>query len=342
MMCITKSITTLTLLIGTLFFSSNKLLAQDAVHHQDQHLHKEQKIQEDHVKQEEHMRHKQAIESHDAHTEDTMILTDEQIAELGLKISKAKSGSISISVSAPGETVVNEDSLSHISARFPGIVKTVKKKVGDTVRAGEALAIVESNESLSLYTIKSLIDGVVIEKHATIGELLREEDTAFSVADLSTVWINLNIYQVDLPLIKTEQTVKLSQGHRHAQAIGKISYVSPVVDEETRTAVARVVIDNPDSTWRPGLFVTGDITVQTKDANIVLESSSIQTIDNRPHVFIKSDSGFRAREIQTGITNSQFVEVLSGLESGEEYVAENGFVLKAELSKSSFGDGHDH
>ena len=335
-MKLARTIITCSIGLGYLCYFPTISIAQVVNHHDDHKSHEEENGHQ------EHGGHDEANDSHDDHHKEVVQLSSKQISELGIQLATAKSGSISISVSAPGEAVVNEDSLSHISARFPGIVKTVKKKVGDSVKAGDALAIIESNESLSLYTIKSLIDGVVIEKHATIGELLQGDDIAFSIADLSSVWINLSIYQVDLPLIKTGQSVKLSQGHGNAQTEGKISYVSPVVDEKTRTAVARVVIENPDSSWRPGLFVTGDIIVEQKEVNLRLENSAIQTIEDRPHVFVKSEEGFQAREVVTGIANSQHVEILSGLTVGDEYVAENGFVLKAELSKSSFGHGHAH
>lgn len=172
--------------------------------------------------------HKHHESSHDhskhaEHSDDSIKLNPKQIREFEIAVATAASGSIAVKVSVPGETVVNEETLSHISARFPGIVKEVKKRVGDQVKAGEALASIESNESLSQYTIKSLIDGVVIDKHATLGELLQEDDIAFSIADLSSVWINLSIYQIDLPLVRNGQSVSLSKGHGQESTTGTIS-----------------------------------------------------------------------------------------------------------------------
>ncbi|MCB0347161.1 MAG: efflux RND transporter periplasmic adaptor subunit [Bdellovibrionales bacterium] len=276
------------------------------------------------------------------HEEQSIKLNDKLIKEMGIAIETAEPGPIPIAVSVPGETVVNEEKLSHISARFPGIVKDVKKRVGDHVKAGDVLALVESNESLSLYNIKSLIDGIVIAKHATLGELLKEDDIAFSVADLSSVWINLSIYQIDLPKVRQGQVVKLSTGHNVTPVLGEISYLSPVVDERTRTAVARVVLDNRDGSWRPGLFVTGEITLSEQTAAVRVPTTSLHYIDQIPHIFVRTKDGFRAEEVSVGEKNESFVEILSGVSPGEHFAADHSFVLKAEMEKGSFGHGHSH
>lgn len=314
------------LLLSTLIFASFSSAEQ-----QHEKEHKESA----HTERDEH-------EGHDEDEETVLNLSDKQIQELGIVLEKANPGRIAVKVSVPGETVVNEETLSHISARFPGIVKEVKKRIGDHVKAGDSLASIESNESLSLYTIKSLIDGVVIDKHATLGELLREEDIAFSIANLDSVWIHLSIYQMDLASVEKGQKVSISQGHGQITAEGHISYVSPVLDEATRTAVARVIISNSNGSWPPGLFVTAKITVKEEQVSIRIPLTAVHTIENTPTVFIKTQEVIHPQPVVLGISNDTFVEIKSGLSEGQEYAAKNGFILKAELQKGSFGDAHNH
>lgn len=314
--------------------------AEDGAHkhsgHEDKESHKKHDTHDEHT--DGHDDH----EGHDHHDEAAVKLSPEQLKEFDIRVESAGPGIIEQHVTVPGEVVVNQEAFSHISARFPGIVKQVKKRIGDKVEANETLAIIESNESLTPYSIKSLIAGTVIDKHATLGELLREEDVAYTVADLSTVWINLSIYQSDLPKVKPGQDVSVSQGHGLRMAQGVISYISPIIDEDTRTATARIVLQNPDGAWTPGLFVTATISVAKDNVAIRIPFSAIQTIENKTNVFIKTNGEFKATPVSLGRTNDLFAEVISGLESGQQYVARHSFTLKAELSKASFGDGHNH
>lgn len=282
-------------------------------------------------------------DSHDEdHDSDALHLRKELIDEFGLLIQTAGPGTFSTFVETPGAVAANEDTLSHISARFPGIVKQVKKKIGDSVKVGEALAVIESNESLTPYTIRSLINGTVIAKHATLGELLKEDDVAYTVADLSSVWVNLSIYQANIPSVRNGQSVVISQGHGQKEAVGTLSYVSPVVDEDTRTATARVVLPNTDGVWMPGLFVTGKIAIKEKQSALVIPATAVHSIEGRPSVFVVDNKVFKPVAIKILEQNDRQVVVQSGLQAGDRYVSENGFALKAELAKASFGDGHNH
>ena len=313
---------------------------------EDGHEHDHQK-EENHVEHDEHHGHADNHEEKDTeeaeeHKEVALKLSTEQLEEFDIVIKSAGPGVIEQYVNVPGEVVVNQETLSHISARFPGIVKQVKKRIGDDVKKDEVLAIIESNESLSLYSIKSLIDGTVIHKHATIGELLREEDVAYTVANLNTVWVNLSIYQSDLSQVKPGQEVIVSQGHGQRQARGVISYLSPIVDEDTRTATARVIVQNSEGLWTPGIFVTASIKIAQGEVALRIPQAAIQTVENKKSVFVNSNGEFKAIPIVIGQTNDKFAEVVSGLRVGQRYVSKNSFTLKAELSKESFGHGHNH
>ncbi len=301
----------------------------------DGHDHDEKSEQSENKKQDDHG---------DEHGDEEKIvtMTNEELVEFGVFLSKAGSGVIRKEIVVPGEIAVNSDRLAHIVPRFTGIIKDVRKKVGDPVKKGEVLAIVESNESLKAYEVKALMDGTVIDKDATIGEVHSTDMPAFLIADLDTVWVNLSIYQVHLPFVKLGQDVIVTLGHGQKSQEGKISYISPLVDEHTRTATARVVLDNKSGEWRPGLLIEGIIGISTSEASIVIPKTALQRIDEVDIVFLQSDEGFIPQPVVIGRSNHSSVEIVHGLTEGQTYVSKGGLTLKSELQKGSFGEGHSH
>jgi cobalt-zinc-cadmium efflux system membrane fusion protein len=159
------------------------------------------------------------------------------------------------------------------------------------------------------------------------------------------VWVNLTVYQKDLPYIRVGQEVIISPGYgipETRNAKGKISYISPVLDEETRTATARVVLPNPEGIWRPGLFVTGKVVIENIYVPILIPKSALQTVEGKTCVFILTEDGFIPQPVETGRSNETHVEIISGLRPGQKYVSKGAFTLKSELSKEEFGGGHGH
>lgn len=276
------------------------------------------------------------------HHEDIVQLSQSEMDEFGIELSIAGPGTLRIEITVPGEVVVNNDKLAHIAPRFPGVVKQVFKHLGDKVKKGDVLAVVESNESLVPYEIKSLLDGVVIEKHITIGEVRSSEEPAFVIANLDTVWVNLSVYQMHLPYVRVGQRVTVSSGQEFADATGVISYLSPIVDKHTRTATARVVLPNHNGNWRPGLFVEGLIVANEEIVSLLIPKSSLQKFEGNDVVFVQTPEGFKPVPVKIGRINQSSAEILSGLEVGQKYVSKGGFTLKAELEKSSLSGGHNH
>ena len=279
----------------------------------------------------------------DEHGEEAVVqLTTEEMKEFGIEVGTAEGGTLHIYTTLPGEIVANQDHVAHVVPRFPGIVTDVRKQLGDHVEKGEVLAIIESNESLVEYQMKALIDGIVIDKHITLGEVLGENDEAYVVADLSTVWVNLSVYQEDLPDVRTGLTAVISAGHDIPDVTAKISYVGPVVDEHTRTGLARVVLSNEKRLWRPGLFVTARILISEETVPLLVPETALQTIEDETCVFVETNEGFEPQPVGLGRRNDTHVEIVSGLTAGQRYVTRGGFTIKAELSKGAFGDGHGH
>lgn len=280
---------------------------------------------------------------HDQHGDERVVqLSDQQLNEFGIALGTAGSDNLKIHRKLSGEIVIEPDRLAHIVPRFPGIVKEVRKHIGDRVKKGAVLAIIESNESLATYEVTSLIAGTVTDKHLTLGEFITDDSHAFTITDLSSVWVNLSVYQKDLPYVKIGQNVVISAGLDMPETTGTISYISPLLDQATRTAIARVVLSNPDGHWRPGLFVTGTVEINSLEADVVVPKTALQTIDDQTVVFVQTAEGFEPRLVSLGRTSKTHVEIRSGLTAGQHYVTKGGFTLKAELAKSSFESGYAH
>ncbi len=370
----------------------------------------------EHAEAEEHAGEEEHEEGEE---EDIVRLVSSELEEFGVELRTAGPGEMHIEKTYPGEIRVNEDRYAHVTPRVTGVVESVRATLGQLVRAGETMAVLESREladlkseylasiervdlalanfkreerlfekkisseqeyletkqalaetriaqrsaaqklhalglsesyidqlpaepeaSLTRYPLAAPFDGTVIEKHITQGEALEADADAFEVADLSSVWADFSIYQEDMGLIQEGQTVLVSSGNITDR--GTISYVRPIVGEDTRTALARVVLQNPERKWRPGMFVNGSIAIDATDVSIVIPKSALQTIDDNTVVFVQEADGFVPRPVLVGTENSDQVAIRGGLTAGEVYVASGGFALKSQLQKSEMSAGHGH
>ena len=276
---------------------------------------------------------------HGEEAREAVSLTAEQLAAAGIEIAAAGPGAIDSGTELLGEVHPNGDRLAHITPRFPGIVREVRKNAGELVKAGDVLAVVESSDSLAPYTLKTAIDGVVLAKHLTRGEAVDREKQAFVVADLSTVWVDLSVYQKDLGRIAMGQRVRIHAVNEGPDAEGAITYLTPAVDQVTRTATARVVLENPDRKFLPGMFVTAH-TLDATEAAVAVPRDAIQSLEGRPVVFVETPEGFAPHPVTLGREGESRVEVLTGLTAGERLAVANTFLLKAELAKSEAE--HEH
>jgi membrane fusion protein, heavy metal efflux system len=200
----------------------------------------------------------------------------------------------------------------------------------------------QDHANLTRFVLRAPFDGTVVRKHIAVGEYVEPGADLYQVADMRSVWVNLTVYQKDLPFVSVGRHARISVGHMVESAHGVVSYVSPTVDEATRTALARVVLDNEAGIWRPGLFVTGSVAVSDEAVGLLIPRAALQTFEDRLSVFVLTDEGFEPHPVATGRANDTHVEVVSGLEAGDRYAATGAFTLKAQLAKASFGDGHNH
>ncbi|MGH1451456.1 MAG: efflux RND transporter periplasmic adaptor subunit [Pseudomonadaceae bacterium] len=283
--------------------------------------------------------------SHDGHEEEEeapLILSLDLLGEFGAEIAVADAGLIHQQVSLPGEVQLNKEAVTQVSPRFAAKIVDVRAKIGDQVRAGQTLAVAESSETLARFNLQSLIDGVVINREVTLGEHLSPSDTAFVVADMSTLWADIALYPKQVAMVEAGQAVRLSTGYGPKPVDAKIGYVAPTVDERTRTGLARVFLKNDSLAWKPGMFVQSDITIGKHSVEVAVPKSAIIDLEGQPTVFVKEGERWEPRPVKLGRDDGKQVEILAGLERGETYVADGGFVLKAQLQKNEFESGHNH
>ncbi len=307
---------------------------EDGEEEHDDHDHKDG----DHEAHDEH-------EGHDhGHEEGVVELSPAVMGEFGIVTAKAGPGVLHEEVVLPGEIQFNRERVAKVTPRYTGTVQAIDARLADQVTQGQVLAALESTETLRPFDLKAPFDGVVTAYDVTLGETVEAGQPLFTVADLSTVWADLRIYQRDMGKITKGQSVLIAGGHDEATFRGTISYIAPVIDEHTRTGLARVVVDNHDGDWKPGQFIKGSVSIDEHRAPVVVPRTAVLTYEDQTVVFVQTDEGFEPRPIVLGHGDAASFAVQSGLKPGEVYVTRNPISLKAELSKGSFGghEGHVH
>jgi cobalt-zinc-cadmium efflux system membrane fusion protein len=360
------------------------------------------------------------------HEEEHIVrLSAEQLAQSGIRVETAGPGQLAMSLNLPGQVTINTDRLVRVVPRVAGVVREVKKTLGDRVKAGEVLAVIDSrelaearaaylaareraalalttfkrkealwkeqiaakqsyqeaqqalavaqveehtaeqkllamgvsleelqqltrhslaslhpHEALGRYDIAAPFAGTILERHVTLGEAVEPNAPIFLLGDLNTVWVDLNVYPKDLPLVRVGQTATISAGEGSPEIQGKIIHVQPLVSEETRRTFARATVDNRDGRWQPGLFVTGRLQTGTIEVPVRVARSALQSIQNKTVVFVQEEEGFEPRPVTLGRGDDTQVEIVAGLKPGERYVETGSFILKAELEKGEAE--HEH
>ena len=189
-------------------------------------------------------------------------------------------------------------------------------------------------ETLRFHEIRAPLSGRVIGRELTLGEYVDTTHAAFTIADLSLVWVEIALSPADLSAAQEGQSATISDNQH--KATGKLIFVSPAIDPDTRTAKAIIALDNKDGTWRPGAFANALIDTAPRDStrSISIPQDAVQTINGRPAVFVRTADGFEKRDVITGRSSNRAIEIISGLTSGENIAVTSTFTLKAELGKA--------
>tara|TARA_R110000782_G_scaffold216630_3_gene304165 strand:+ start:33 stop:1013 length:981 start_codon:yes stop_codon:yes gene_type:complete len=262
-------------------------------------------------------------------------ITATNAIKAGIVNATATSGQINKMTTVYGRTIINPNSISQVSARFPGLITKLTVNVGDFVKAGDNVVQVESSNSLKRYNITAPISGVVTQRLANPGELANQQ-TLLTLESYEQLWVEYKIFPSQRQTIKTGQQVTISSSLNKTQS--NISHLMANKDQPFITA--RVPLDNTDGLWTPGQLLTGSIVTSQVDVSLLIDNRAFQEIEGKNVIFVTNKGGYETRELELGQSDGQFSQVLSGLEAGDQYALINSYLLKADLGKA--GASHAH
>lgn len=203
-----------------------------------------------------------------------------------------------------------------------------------------------NDQPSSIFPLKAPFTGTVVEQHIVLGEFIKPEERPYTIADLSHLWIQLDVLEKDLKWVNDNKEVNIKvNAYPDGIFEGKVTYVSDILDESTRTAKARVEILNPDGKLKPGMFASATLTIPSQDSKeyVVIPSAAIQQLEGKTVVFVQeNENSFEMKEVIIGNQTGDLVQVLKGIDPGERVVTEGGFYLKSTLLKDEMGEGHAH
>jgi cobalt-zinc-cadmium efflux system membrane fusion protein len=274
------------------------------------------------------------------HHDEGVKLNDAQVAAAGIELLTAGPRELRDILRLNGTIQPNQEALVKVTPRFPGVIRSMRKRLGDKVRKDEVLATIESNQSLTTYELKAPIDGTVIDRDGTLGEFASEARPLFTIADLSTMWIDFAVFRRDFARVRLGDPVSIDVDDGGAPIEARIDYVSPIGASDTQTAIARAVVANNDGRLRPGLFVVGRVVLSARPVDVAVKTSALQTLEGKTVVFVRDGDTFSPREVELGGRDADWVEVTFGVLAGDVYAAGNSFVVKAEIGKA--GASHEH
>jgi cobalt-zinc-cadmium efflux system membrane fusion protein len=349
--------------------------------------------------------------------EESLKLSAEAIEAAGIKVEELAAQEISEQLIVTATIRPNQDRITHVAPRVPGRIVKVHVNLGDRVKAGQTLAVLDSldvgeahsgylqaktqlavakadferaeklhgdqiiaqkdhlrahaeyekakasfaaagdklrmlgvaatpaddGRAVSTFPMTTPFAGTVIEKHAILGELAQPDKLIFTVADLSTLWIEANLFEKDLGRVKTGAEAEVTVAAYPDQIFrGKLTYIAAMVDKETRTIQARLEVANPDGRLKPEMFASAAIRTGGKGRGLLLPEDAVVLVDGKATVFIEEHGGFESRTVELGDRLRGRVVIKAGLQAGERVVTAGTYALKARVQKSLLGEGHAH
>lgn len=341
--------------------------------------------------------------------EKALTLSAEEAQTAGIKLQKLELQDTAGHIMVTAIIQANQDKLAHVVPRVPGRIVKVDASLGDRVKPGQALAMLDSIElgearssylqaaseaavaqagfaraqrlnadniipekdylraraehekaraslhaaadtlrmmgvipeklSGSVFPLTAPFAGTVIEKKAVRGELAQPDTSLFTVADLSTLWIEADLFEKDLGKVRigAHATVTLT-AYPGEVFTGRLTYISSTMDKETRTVKARVEVPNPDGRLKPEMFATVAIDTGGSVKTLRVPEDAVLLMQGQPTVFVAERGGFEPRAVEVGERAQGYAVLKSGVVAGERVVASGAYALKARLLKSQIGD----
>ena len=343
-----------------------------------------------------------------------LTLTSEEIETAGVKVEELQAQSLVNQIVLTATIRANQDRIAHVAPRVSARITQVRAKLGDNVKKGQTLALLDSIElgeahsahqqarsqfnlaksdferaqklkvddiipekdflrarseyekskaSLraaeeklrlldvthsgsekgpgSVFLLNAPFPGAVIEKNAVLGELAQPDKSLFTVADLSTLWIEANLFEKDLGKVRVGASATVTVSAYPDEVFkGKLTYISSTVDKDTRAVQARVEVPNADGQLKPEMFATASIDTAATSKAITLPQEAVLLVNGQAMAFVQEVGGFEPRPVELGEKVGARVVVRGGVKEGEQVVVAGAYALKARMLKSQIGDAH--
>ncbi|MHB1247824.1 MAG: efflux RND transporter periplasmic adaptor subunit [Polaromonas sp.] len=342
--------------------------------------------------------------------EKLLVLNAEEAQRAGIKVQKLELHEKAEQIVVTATIQANQDKLAHVGPRVPGRVVKVNASLGDRVRPGQALAMLDSIElgearsnylqaaseaalaganfdraqrlskdniipekdylraraehekaraslraagdklrmmgvapeklSGSVFPLTAPFAGTVIEKKAVLGELAAPDQSLFTVADLSTLWIESDLFEKDLGKVRVGAQATVTVSAYPGEVFkGRLTYISSTMNKETRTVKARVEVPNPDGRLKPEMFASAAINTTGASAKaLIVPEDAVLLLQGQPTVFVAESGGFEPRAVEVGERAQGYAVLKTGVAVGENVVVSGAYALKARLLKSQIGD----
>ena len=278
--------------------------------------------------------------SSEKHEEGIVTLTKENLHHVDIKVEPVTLGSLEKTLKAAGRVTENQNKTAKISSTLEGRLIKVNVDLNDPVKAGEVLALVQTPELLGKpLEIKAPIDGIIVDRKTTPGELVSKDKEIYTISDPTDLWVIAEIKERDIGSVKVGQdatfTVLAFPGKTFH---GKVVRMGNQVEPESRTLEVRIAVNNADGRLKPGMFADVEITT-TVLQDIIIPDTALQTDEEKQIVFVALDGNkFQKRVVKIGLEPRGRAQVVEGLKAGEKIVTDGSFILKSEMLKGELGE----
>lgn len=280
-------------------------------------------------------------EHEDEHGEGSTRIATGSARRMGIVVEKAESALIDQTVPLAGRIALNENTRVKVPARFPGMVRSVQAELGQYVEEGQVLAVVEANDSLREYEVVAPISGHVLERNTNRGDVA-SADPLFVIADLSDVWAKFHVFPQDASAVRSGQAVRVRAFHGDKWQEAKIDRFLPLAHGASQTQIAISALPNAEGRWQPGTAIVGDVVVAKERVPVAVKESALQKMEEQGDVVfvLEAEDLYEARPVKLGLRGGGYVEILEGIEAGQNYVAQGSFIIKSDILKSTATHSH--
>lgn len=276
-----------------------------------------------------------------AHEQNMVTLTKANLEHMTLKVEPVVLGNLGMTLKAAGRVSANLNKTAKVTPTLEGRLVKLNFDLNDRVKAGEVLALIESPELLGKQLeLKAPIDGVIIERNATVSELVDKGREVFTISDPARLWAIAEIKERDIAAVKVGQEATFTVLPYPQELFrGKVILVGNQVEAASRTLEVRIGVDNADGRLKPGMFADVGIVTTILDNVLLIPDSALQTDGDSQIVFVALDGNkFEKRVVNLGEEQQGRVQVLAGLKAGEQIATEGSFILKSEMLKGELGE----